>query len=129
MINPQKEKDMNRYIDGFVIPVPKNRIDDYRLVAEKAAKMWKEHGALDYWECVGDDMDVKDILSFPQLANAKPDETIIFSWVVFESREARDAANAKIFEDPRMKEMMDASNSIFDCKRMAYDGFNELVHG
>ena len=74
-------------------------------------------------------MDVKDILSFPQLANARPDETIVFSWVVFESREARDAANAKIFEDPRMKEMMDASNQIFDCKRMAYGGFNELVHG
>ena len=120
---------MNRYIDGFVIPVPKNRIEDYRLVAEKAAKIWKDHGALDYWECVGDDMDVKDLLSFPQLANAKPDETILFSWVVFESRKARDAANAKIFEDPRMKEMMDASNQIFDCKRMAYGGFNELVHG
>ena len=120
---------MNRYIDGFVIPVPKNRIEDYRLVAEKAAKIWKEHGALDYWECVGDDMDVKDILSFPQLANAKPDETIVFSWVVFESREARDAANAKIFEDPRMTEMMDASNQVFDSKRMAYGGFNELVHG
>ena len=120
---------MKRYIDGFVIPVPKNRIEDYRLVAEKAAKIWKEHGALDYWECVGDDMDAKDMLSFPQLANAKPDETIVFSWVVFESREARDAANTKIIEDPRMKEIMDASNPIFDYKRMAYGGFNELVHG
>ena len=78
---------------------------------------------------IGDDMDAKDMLSFPQLANAKPDETIVFSWVVFESREARDAANAKIFEDPRMTEMMDASNQIFDSKRMAYGGFNELVHG
>ncbi len=119
---------MNHYIDGFVIPIPTARIDEYRLIAEKAAKIWKDHGALDYWECVGDDMDTKDTLSFPQLANIKPDETVIFSWVVFESREARDAANKKIFEDPRMKEMMDPCNQIFDCKRMAYGGFTQLVH-
>jgi uncharacterized protein YbaA (DUF1428 family) len=116
---------MTRYVDGFVIPIAKSRIDDYRLVAEKAAKIWKEHGALDYWECIGDDMDV---MSFPQLANVTPDETVIFSWVVFASREARDAANARIFADPRMTEMMDSSNQIFDCKRMAYGGFRQLVH-
>ncbi|HZV98956.1 MAG TPA: DUF1428 domain-containing protein [Methylophilaceae bacterium] len=119
---------MNRYIDGFVIPIPTARIDEYRLLAEKAAKIWKEHGALDYWECVGDDMDAKDAMSFPQLANTKSDETVIFSWVVFESREARDAANVKIFADPRIKEMGDLSNPIFDCKRMAYGGFKQLVH-
>ncbi|HSF71012.1 MAG TPA: DUF1428 domain-containing protein [Methylotenera sp.] len=119
---------MTRYVDGFVIPIAKSRIDDYRLVAEKAAKIWKEHGALDYWECIGDDMDVKDVMSFPQLANVTPDETVIFSWVVFASREARDAANARIFADPRMTEMMDSSNQIFDCKRMAYGGFRQLVH-
>jgi uncharacterized protein YbaA (DUF1428 family) len=119
---------MNRYIDGFIIPIPTARIDEYRLVAEKAAKIWKEHGALDYWECVGDDMDVKDVISFPQLANTKPDETVIFSWVIFESREARDVANAKIFADPRMNEIMDVSNQIFDFKRMACGGFRQLVH-
>jgi uncharacterized protein YbaA (DUF1428 family) len=119
---------MNRYIDGFIIPISIARVDEYRLVAEKAAKIWKEHGALDYWECIGDDMDVKDVMSFPQLANTKPDETVIFSWVVFESREARDAANAKIFADPRMNEMMDSSNPIFDFKRMTYGGFRQLVH-
>ncbi len=97
-------------------------------MAEKAAIIWKEHGALDYWECIGDDMDVKDVLSFPQLANVTSDETVIFSWVVFASREARDAANARIFSDPRMTEMMDSSNQIFDCKRMAYGGFKQLVH-
>jgi uncharacterized protein YbaA (DUF1428 family) len=118
---------MNRYVDGFVIPVPNSRIEDYRIVAEKAAKIWKEHGALDYWECIGDDMDVKDVVSFPQLANVKPDETVVFSWVVFASREARDAANARIFADPRMNEMMDSSNQIFDYKRMA-GGFKQLVH-
>jgi uncharacterized protein YbaA (DUF1428 family) len=119
---------MSHYIDGFIIPIPKARIDEYRVMAEKAAKIWKEHGALDYWECVGDDMDVKDTMSFPQLANVKPDETVMFSWAVFESREARDAANAKIFSDARIKEMMEESNQIFDCKRMAYGGFKQLVH-
>lgn len=119
---------MNRYVDGFVIPIPKARLDEYRLMAEKAAKIWKEYGALDYWECVGDDMNAKVTLSFPQLAHIKPDEAVIFSWVVFESREARDAANEKILADPRITEMMDVSNPIFDCKRMAYGGFKELVH-
>lgn len=119
---------MNRYIDGFIIPIPKARLEEYRLMAEKAAKIWKEHGALDYWECVGDDMEVQDTLSFPQIANLTADEVVMFSWVVFESKEARDAANAKIFSDPRMSEMMDESNPIFDCKRMACGGFRPLVH-
>ena len=119
---------MTRYVDGFVIPVPKSRLDDYRAVAEKAAILWKDHGALDYWECVGDDMAAEGAMSFTQLANLKPDEAVIFSWVVFASREARDAPNAKIFADPRMQEMMDSSNQIFDCKRMAYGGFKQLVH-
>jgi uncharacterized protein YbaA (DUF1428 family) len=122
------EKIVMSYIDGFVIPVAKSRIEDYRWMAEKAAKIWKEHGALDYWECVGDDMQPEGTLSFTQLADVTPDETVIFSWVVFASREARDAANAKIFADPRMSEMMDASNPIFDFKRMAYGGFKQLVH-
>lgn len=119
---------MTCYVDGFVIPVPTARIDDYRLMAEKAAKIWKEHGALDYWECVGDDMQAEGTMSFTQLANTEPDETVVFSWVIFESKAARDVANAKIFADPRMKDMMDMSNPIFDCKRMAYGGFKQLVH-
>ena len=120
---------MERYIDGFVIPVPKDRIDDYRRTAEKAAVIWKEHGALDYWECVGDDLNQEEMTTtFPELAKAKPDETVVFAWVVFESREQRDAANEKIMADPRMKEMMDPANQAFDCKRMAYGGFKQLVH-
>ena len=119
---------MSRYIDGFVIPVPKDRIEEYRRMAEKAAIVWKEYGALDYWECVGDDLDVKDMVSFPQLAQAGPDETVVFAWVVFESREHRDLANEKIMADPRLKEMMDRDKPIFDYKRMAYGGFKELVH-
>lgn len=119
---------MGRYIDGFVIPVPKDRIEDYRRVAEKAALVWKEYGALDYWECVGDDLAVQDMVSFSQLAQAGPDETVVFAWVVFESREQRDRANEKIMADPRLKEMMDPNKPIFDYKRMAYGGFRELVH-
>lgn len=120
---------MGRYIDGFVIPVPKDHIEDYRRMAEKAAIVWKEYGALDYWECVGDDLAVKDMISFPQLAQAGPDETVIFAWVVFESREHRDRANEKIMSDSRIAEMMDRDKPIFDYKRMAYGGFKELVHG
>lgn len=119
---------MNQYIDGFVIPVPKYKIDEYRRIAEMAGQVWKEHGALDYWECIGDDLDVKDMVSFPQLAECSPDETVIFSWIVFESREQRDQINAKVMADPRLKEMCDQNNQPFDCKRMAYGGFKLLVH-
>src|SRR5687767_3059040 len=119
---------MGRYIDGFVIPVAKARIEDYRRVAEKAALVWKEHGALDYWECIGDDLAVKDMVSFSQLAQAGPDETVVFAWVVFESREHRDRANEKIMADPRLKEMIDNDKPLFDYQRMAYGGFKELVH-
>jgi uncharacterized protein YbaA (DUF1428 family) len=97
-------------------------------VAEKAAVVWKEHGALDYWECVGDDLDVEHMVSFLQLAQAGPDETVVFAWVVFESREKRDQANEKIMADPRIKEMMETDKPAFDYKRMAYGGFRELVH-
>ena len=119
---------MNRYIDGFVIPIPKSKIDEYRKVAEVAGKIWKEYGALDYWECLGDDLEVKDMVSFPQLTNIGADETVVFSWIVYESREQRDQINAKIMADPRIKEMCDPDNPPFDCKRMAYGGFRELVH-
>lgn len=119
---------MNRYIDGFVIPIPKSKIDDYRKVAEVAGKIWKEYGALDYWECLGDDLEAKEMVSFPQLANIGADETVVFSWIVYESREQRDEINAKIMADPRIKEMCDPDNPPFDCKRMAYGGFRELVH-
>jgi len=119
---------VNRYVDGFVIPLARDRIDDYRRLAEKAAPIWKEHGALDYWECVGDDLDVEGMISFPELAKAGPDETVVFAWVVFESREARDKANEKIMADPRMAELMAPNQHPFDCERMAYGGFKTLVH-
>ena len=118
---------MSRYVDGFVLPIPRARIDDYRRVAESAAEIWKEHGALEYWECIGDDLNIEGTSSFTDLISASEDETVVFAWVVFESREARDAANAKIFSDPRMATMVDPENPIFDTKRMAYGGFNSLV--
>jgi uncharacterized protein YbaA (DUF1428 family) len=118
---------MTCYIDGFVLPVPRSRLDEYRRVAEAAAEIWKDHGALEYWECVGDDLNVEATCSFSDLVAASDDETVVFAWAVFESREARDAANQKIAADPRMGTLIDPSNPIFDSARMAYGGFRSLV--
>ena len=119
---------MARYVDGFVIPLRKDRIEDYRKLAETASAVWKEHGALDYWECVGDELEVQDQVSFPELANAKPDETVVFAWIVYESKESRNEIIAKVMADPRLKDTMDLCASVFDVKRMAYGGFRQLVH-
>ncbi|MDV6344865.1 MULTISPECIES: DUF1428 domain-containing protein [unclassified Nitrosomonas] len=119
---------MSNYVDGFVIPLPKDKINDYKRMAEQASQIWKEHGALDYWECIGDDLEVKDMISFMKIANAGPDDTVVFAWIVFESREHRDAVNARVMADPRLKEMCDPANQLFDYKKMAYGGFKTLVH-
>lgn len=119
---------MPRYIDGFVLPIKKDRVEDYRKLSEKASEVWKDHGALDYWECVGDDLDVPEMLTFLKLAGAAEDETVVFAWAMFESREHRDACNAKIMADPRLDGMHDPNNMPFDMKRMAFGGFKELVH-
>lgn len=118
---------MSNYIDGFLIPLPKDKIDDYAAIANKAGDIWKEHGALEYWECVADDLDVKDMVSFKQSANAGPDETVIFAWAVFKSREHRDEVNAKIMADSRLTGICDPANAPFDYKRMAYGGFKALI--
>ena len=120
---------MAHYVDGFVLPIPRDRLDEYKRVAEAAAKIWKAHGALDYWECVGDDLNAEHTRSFTDMTNATDDETVIFAWAVFASREARDAANGKIMADPRMADIMNPENPIFDCKRMAHGGFKEMVRG
>jgi len=117
-----------RYIDGFVIPIKKDRVEDYRRLSEQASAVWKDNGALDYWECVGDDLEIPEMKSFLELAGAGPDETVIFAWAMFESREHRDACNEKIVADPRLNEMYDPNNLPFDSKRMAFGGFRELVH-
>lgn len=118
---------MGHYIDGFVLPVPRDRLNNYKRVVEAVAEIWKEHGALDYVEYVGDDMQLEGTRSFTDLLAANEDETIVFGWVVFDSRESRDAANEKVAADPRMADIVDAANAGFDATRMAYGGFQPLV--
>ncbi len=118
---------MAHYIDGFVLPVPRQRLDAYKRVAEAVAKIWKEHGALDYREYVGDDLHLEGTRSFTDLAAAAEDEAIVFGWVVFDSREARDLANEKVAADPRMADLIGSSNTGFDARRMGYGGFLPLV--
>lgn len=119
------------YIDGFVLPIPNDRLNEYRRVAESVADIWKEHGALDYFEYVGDDMKLEGTRSFIDLAAASKDEAVVFGWVVFDSRESRDRVNEKVASDPRMAELVDPlvdpSNPIFDAKRMVYGGFRSLL--
>ena len=122
---------MTQYIDGFVFPVPRKHLDEYERVAEAVAEIWKEHGALDYLEYVGDDMTLAGTRSFTDLVDANEEEAVVFGWVVFESREARDLANEKVAADPRMAELLDPlvdpTAPIFDAGRMAYGGFRSLV--
>jgi len=113
------------YVDGFVIPVPKKQLAAYKRMSAKAGKIWKEFGALDYKECVGDDLKVKWGTPFPKLAKAKPGETVVFSWITYKSRAQRDRINAKVMKDPRLK--MESANMPFDMKRMSYGGFKVFV--
>lgn len=116
-----------KYADGFVIPVPKKNLNAYRRIAEKAGKIWREHGALQYCECVGEDLDVKWGVPFPKQVKTKPGETVVFSWIVYKSRAHRDRVNAKVMKDPRIASMCDPKDMPFDCKRMVYGGFQILV--
>ena len=118
---------MAQYIDGFVLPIPRNRLDEYRRVAEAVARIWKEYGALDYVEFVGDDMSFEGTRSFADLLPATQADVVLFGWVAFESRAARDLANKKVAADPRVAELLDASDTGFDAMRMAYGGFRRLV--
>ena len=117
---------MAGYVDGFVVPVPKKKVGAYRQLAQKAAKIWREHGALEFRECVGDDLNVKMGMPFPRGVKLKPGETVMFSWIVFKSRAHRDRVNAKVMKDPRLGSM-DPKTMPFDVKRMVYGGFNVLV--
>ena len=118
---------MSQYIDGFVLSVPKGKLAAYKKLATKAGKIWREHGALDYRECVGDDLEVKGMLAFPKIAKSKQGEVVIFAYAVFKSRRQRDAINKKIMNDPRMATLGSTASSIFDVKRMAYGGFKTIV--
>jgi uncharacterized protein YbaA (DUF1428 family) len=116
-----------RYVDGFVLPVPKKNLKAYARMAQKAAKIWKEHGALEIRECVGDDFTCEFAIPFPKQIKLKPGETVVFSWIVFKSRAHRDRVNAKVMNDPRIKDMCDPEAMPFDVKRMMYGGFKVLV--
>jgi uncharacterized protein YbaA (DUF1428 family) len=119
---------MPRYVDGFVVPVRKKSLDAYRRMAQEAGKIWREHGALEFRECVAEDVKVGKLTSFPRSVQRKPDETVVFSWIVFKSRADRDRINAKVMKDPRLVKMMDAKEDWpFDGKRMIYGGFEVLV--
>lgn len=115
------------YVDGFVLPVPKKNLQVYRRMSQKAGKVWREHGALEFRECVGDDLNVKGVKTFPRQIKPKTGETVVFSWIVFKSRAHRDRVNAKVMKDPRLAKMMDAKSMPFDAKRMVYGGFRVLV--
>ena len=115
------------YVDGFVLAVPKRKLPAYKRIATKAGRIWREHGALEYRECVGDDLAVKMGLPFPRLVRPKSGETIVFSWIVYKSRAHRDRVNAKVMKDPRMNTSMGNEPMPFDMKRMAYGGFKVLV--
>lgn len=122
---------MTHYIDGFVLPVPRAQLEVYKEVVEKVAAVWKEHGALGYSEFVSDNSALAGTRSFPEMAGADDDEAVVFGWVVFESREARDRVNERVAADPRMAGLIEpltrSPRPIFDAGRMAYGGFQSLV--
>jgi uncharacterized protein YbaA (DUF1428 family) len=120
---------MSLYTDGFVVPVPKRKLGAYLKMARKAAKIWREYGAVDYKECVGDDLAAKFATPFPKGIRTKAGETVVFSWIIYKSKAHRDKVNAKIMQDPRIADMCDPKDMPFDCKRMLYGGFKVMVSG
>ena len=115
------------YVDGFVLPVPRANLAAYRRLSRKCGKIWKEHGALAYVECAGDDVKPGKLTSFPQAVKLKAGETVVFSWIVYASRTQRDRINAKVMKDPRLAAMMDPKAMPFDAKRMFWGGFKSIV--
>lgn len=118
---------MNPYVDGYVMPLPKDRVEDYRRIALKAGALWREHGALAYHECIAEDLSTEGMTGFDQCLNLGPDETVVFAWVVFASRAERDRVNARVMSDPRLTGMCPAQVVPDVCRRMVYGGFQTLV--
>lgn len=114
------------YVDGFVVPVPRAKIDEYRELARKAGAVWREYGALHFRECIADDVKPGKLTSFPQAVQLNEDEVVMFSWIEYASRADRDAINEKVMKDPRLAGM-DSADMPFDAKRMIYGGFETLV--
>lgn len=128
-----EDKTMERYVDGYVLPVPTDKVDEYREMASEGGRIWMEHGALAYFEGVGDDLDPDmggmEVVTFPELLATGPDETVIFAFVVYESREHRDEVNAAVMDDPAMNDPERADEPMpFDMERMAYGGFRSIVN-
>jgi uncharacterized protein YbaA (DUF1428 family) len=117
---------MGKYVDGFVVPVPKKNVEAYRKMAQEAAEVWREYGALEYVECIADDVKPGKVTSFPQSVKLEPDETVVFAWIVYESRQHRDAVNEKVMKDPRMANM-DPKSMPFDGMRRFWGGFEVLI--
>lgn len=115
------------YVDGFVLPLPKKNVEAYRRMSAKAGKVWREHGALEYRECIAEDVNVKFGVPFGKLARAKPGETVVFAWITFRSRAHRDRVNAKVMKDPRITAAMEPKAMPFDVRKMAYGGFEVFV--
>jgi uncharacterized protein YbaA (DUF1428 family) len=118
---------MAKYVDGFVIAVPKNKLDDYKKMARVACKVWMELGAVDYQECVADDAPYGKVTSFPRAVQRKNNETVVFSWITYKSRAQRDKINEQVMKDPRILKIMEESGDIMDPSRMIYGGFKGLV--
>ena len=116
-----------QYVDGFIVPVPKKNLSAYRRMAQKMGKVWRRHGAIEFREFVADDVKVGKRTSFPRSVKRKPGETVVFSWIVYKSREHRDRVNAKVMKDPRLAKMMNPKAIPFDAKRMIFGGFKNLV--
>ena len=117
---------MSRYVDGFVLAVPKENVEAYRRIADESGRIWREHGALEYIECVADDVKPGEHTSFPQAVKLEPNETVVFAWIVYESREHRDRVNEQVMKDPRIANV-DPKSMPFDGKRMFWGGFKSLV--
>ena len=115
------------YVDGFIVPLPKKNLNRYRAMAKKAAKVWREHGALEFRECVADDVKIGKWTSFPRAVKMKKNETVVFSYIVYKSRKDRDRVLAKVMKDKRLADMMDPKAMPFDAKRMFWGGFKTMV--
>ena len=116
-----------KYVDGFVVPVPKRKLAAYKRMSRKAGKVWREHGAIEYVECVADDVKPGKVTSFPQAVNLKPNEVVVFSWVAYKNRTARDRVMKKVMTDPRLRDMMNPKKQPFDGMRMFWGGFKTIV--
>ena len=118
---------MGTYVDGFVVPVPRKKLAAYKRLAKRAAKVWRDHGALAVHECIADDVKPGKWTSFPQAVKLKPGEVVFFSWIEYKSRAARDRINKKVMEDPRLADMADPKNHPFDGKRMILGGYRMVI--